>query len=483
MTAASLSEKLRKKECSAVEITRSVLEQIEKTEDKIGSFVTVCEEQALKKAEEVDRKIAAGEALSSLAGIPIGVKDNICTKDVLTTCSSKMLYNFVPPYDATVVSRLKQADAVIIGKCNMDEFAMGSSCETSYFKKTKNPWDPAYVPGGSSGGSAACVSAGEAVLSLGSDTGGSIRLPASYCGVVGLKPTYGSVSRYGLVAFASSLDQIGPLGRSVEDVANLYEVICGRDPMDATSVAREYGAFAQKINRSVKGLRIGIPKEYFGDGVEPEIKAAVLESVDRLVKEGAQTVSISLPSTDYALSAYYIISSAEASSNLARFDGVKYGYRAKDFTNLIDMYEKTRSEGFGDEVKRRIMLGTFVLSSGFYDAYYKRAKQMQQKIAQEYAEAFSQCDIILTPTSPSTAFRMGERTDDPLKMYAADICTVTVNIAGLPAISVPCATVSNGLPVGMQMIGPKFSEQMLFDAAGCFENICGGFGVAPSVKA
>lgn len=483
MTAASLSEKLRKKECSAVEITRSVLEQIEKTEDKIGSFVTVCEEQALKKAEEVDRKIAAGEALSSLAGIPIGVKDNICTKDVLTTCSSKMLYNFVPPYDATVVSRLKQADAVIIGKCNMDEFAMGSSCETSYFKKTKNPWDPAYVPGGSSGGSAACVSAGEAVLSLGSDTGGSIRLPASYCGVVGLKPTYGSVSRYGLVAFASSLDQIGPLGRSVEDVANLYEVICGRDPMDATSAAREYGAFAQKINRSVKGLRIGIPKEYFGDGVEPEIKAAVLESVDRLVKEGAQMVSISLPSTDYALSAYYIISSAEASSNLARFDGVKYGYRAKDFTNLIDMYEKTRSEGFGDEVKRRIMLGTFVLSSGFYDAYYKRAKQMQQKIAQEYAEAFSQCDIILTPTSPSTAFRMGERTDDPLKMYAADICTVTVNIAGLPAISVPCATASNGLPVGMQMIGPKFSEQMLFDAAGCFENICGGFGVAPSVKA
>ena len=483
MTAASLSEKLRKKECSAVEITRSVLEQIEKTEDKIGSFVTVCEEQALKKAEEVDRKIAAGEALSSLAGIPIGVKDNICTKDVLTTCSSKMLYNFVPPYDATVVSRLKQADAVIIGKCNMDEFAMGSSCETSYFKKTKNPWDPAYVPGGSSGGSAACVSAGEAVLSLGSDTGGSIRLPASYCGVVGLKPTYGSVSRYGLVAFASSLDQIGPLGRSVEDVANLYEVICGRDPMDATSAAREYGAFAQKINRSVKGLRIGIPKEYFGDGVEPEIKAAVLESVDRLVKEGAQMGSISLPSTDYALSAYYIISSAEASSNLARFDGVKYGYRAKDFTNLIDMYEKTRSEGFGDEVKRRIMLGTFVLSSGFYDAYYKRAKQMQQKIAQEYAEAFSQCDIILTPTSPSTAFRMGERTDDPLKMYAADICTVTVNIAGLPAISVPCATVSNGLPVGMQMIGPKFSEQMLFDAAGCFENICGGFGVAPSVKA
>lgn len=482
MTAASLSEKLRKKECSAVEITRSALTQIEKKEEQIGSFVTVCEERALKKAEEVDKKITAGEQLSPLAGIPVGVKDNICTEGILTTCSSKMLYNFVPPYNATVVDKLENADAVIIGKCNMDEFAMGSSCETSYFKKTKNPWNPDYVPGGSSGGSASCVSAGEAVLALGSDTGGSIRLPASYCGVVGLKPTYGSVSRYGLVAFASSLDQIGPLGRSVEDVANLYAVICGRDPMDATSAVREYGAFGSQISRSVKGLRIGIPKEYFGDGVDPEIKSAVMNSIDMLVKEGAETVSVSLPSTDYALSAYYIISSAEASSNLARFDGVKYGYRAEGYANLTDMYEKTRSEGFGDEVKRRIMLGTFVLSSGFYDAYYKRAKQMQQKIAQEYAEAFSQCDLILTPTSPSTAFQIGERTDDPLKMYAADICTVTVNIAGLPAISVPCGTASNGLPIGLQMIGPKFSEQLLFNAAGCFENLCGGFGVAPAMR-
>ena len=482
MTAASLSEKLRKKECSAVEITRSALTQIENKEEQIGSFVTVCEERALKKAEEVDKKIAAGEQLSPLAGIPVGVMDNICTEGILTTCSSKMLYNFVPPYNATVVDKLENADAVIIGKCNMDEFAMGSSCETSYFKKTKNPWNPDYVPGGSSGGSASCVSAGEAVLALGSDTGGSIRLPASYCGVVGLKPTYGSVSRYGLVAFASSLDQIGPLGRSVEDVANLYAVICGRDPMDATSAVREYGAFGGQISRSVKGLRIGIPKEYFGDGVDPEIKSAVMNSIDMLVKEGAETVSVSLPSTDYALSAYYIISSAEASSNLARFDGVKYGYRAEGYANLTDMYEKTRSEGFGDEVKRRIMLGTFVLSSGFYDAYYKRAKQMQQKIAQEYAEAFSQCDLILTPTSPSTAFQIGERTDDPLKMYAADICTVTVNIAGLPAISVPCGTASNGLPIGLQMIGPKFSEQLLFNAAGCFENLCGGFGVAPAMR-
>ncbi|MDD3193494.1 MAG: Asp-tRNA(Asn)/Glu-tRNA(Gln) amidotransferase subunit GatA [Oscillospiraceae bacterium] len=482
MTAASLSEKLRKKECSAVEITRSTLGQISNTEKQIGSFVTVCEERAMQKAEEVDRKIAAGETISPLAGIPIGVKDNICTKDVLTTCSSKMLYNFVPPYNATVVDRLEQADAVIIGKCNMDEYAMGSSCETSYFKKTKNPWNSEYVPGGSSGGSASSVSAGEAVLALGSDTGGSIRLPASYCGVVGLKPTYGSVSRYGLVAFASSLDQIGPLGRSVQDVATLYSTICGRDPMDATSAVREYGDFAGKMNRSVKGLRIGVPKEYFGDGVDPEIKTAVMSGIDLLVKEGAQTVPVSLPSTDYALSAYYIISSAEASSNLARFDGVKYGYRTEKYTNLLDLYEKTRSEGFGDEVKRRIMLGTFVLSSGFYDAYYKRAKQMQQKISAEYALAYSQCDVILTPTSPSTAFKIGERTDDPLKMYAADICTVTVNIAGLPAISVPCGIASNGLPIGLQMIGPKFSEQLLFDVAGCFENLCGGFGVAPAMK-
>ncbi len=482
LTAASLSQKLRKKECSAVEITRSVLGQITKKEEQIGSFVTVCEEQALEKAQQVDQKLAAGEPLSPLAGIPIGVKDNICTKDVLTTCASKMLHNFVPPYNATVVEKLHMADAVLIGKCNMDEFAMGSSCENSYFKKTKNPWNPDCVPGGSSGGSAACVSAGEAVLALGSDTGGSIRLPAAYCGVVGLKPTYGSVSRYGLVAFASSLDQIGPLGRSVEDVANLYSIICGCDPMDATSASREYGDFSKELDRSVKGMRIGIPKEYFGDGVEPQVKEAVMAAVDRLVNEGAQTVPVSLPSTDYALSAYYIISSAEASSNLARFDGVKYGYRAEGYQNLMELYEKTRSEGFGDEVKRRIMLGTFVLSSGFYDAYYKRAKQMQQKIAQEYDEAFSRCDIIVTPTSPSPAFKIGERTNDPLKMYAADICTVTVNIAGLPAISVPCGAAQDKMPIGLQMIGPKFSEQTLFNAAGCFENLCGGFGVAPAMK-
>ncbi|MBQ7083408.1 MAG: Asp-tRNA(Asn)/Glu-tRNA(Gln) amidotransferase subunit GatA [Oscillospiraceae bacterium] len=482
MTAASLSQKLRNKEVSAVEITKSALAQIKKTEDQVQSFVTVCEDSALAKAAEVDAKLAAGEALAPLAGIPVAVKDNICTKDILTTCSSKMLYNFVPPYNATVVEKLMANDAVIIGKANMDEFAMGSSCETSYFKKTRNPWNTDYVPGGSSGGSASSVSAGQAVLSLGSDTGGSIRLPASYCGIVGLKPTYGSVSRYGLVAFASSLDQIGPMGRSVEDVANLYSVICGRDKMDATSAVREYADFAAGIDRSVKGLKIGLPKEYFGEGVEEEIRTAVLAAADELVKQGAELVPISLPSTDYALSAYYIIASAEASSNLARFDGVKYGYRTENFSNLTEMYEKTRSEGFGDEVKRRIMLGTFVLSSGFYDAYYKRAKQLQQKIAQEYAEAFTACDVILTPTSPSTAFKIGERADDPLKMYAADICTVTVNIAGLPAISIPCGVAKNGLPIGLQLIGPKFSEQMLFNTAGTYENIIGGYGVAPAMK-
>lgn len=482
MTAASLSKKLRQRECTAVEITQSVLGQIQKTEETIGSYVTVCGEQALEQARATDEKIAKGEHLSPLSGIPVAVKDNICTKGISTTCASKMLRDFVPPYNATVVEHLIDAGAVIIGKCNMDEFAMGSSCETSYFKKTKNPWNTRCVPGGSSGGSASSVSAGQTILSLGSDTGGSIRLPASYCGVVGLKPTYGSVSRYGLVAFASSLDQIGPLGRSVEDVAALYSVICGHDPMDATSVNRQYENFSDYCDSAVKGLRIGVPKEYFGEGVEPQIKASVQKSIQQLVDAGAQIVEISLPSTDYALSAYYIISSAEASSNLARFDGVKYGYRAEKFENLTDMYEKTRSEGFGDEVKRRIMLGTFVLSSGFYDAYYKRAKQMQERIAHEFSAAFQECDVIITSTSPSTAFRIGERTDDPLKMYAADLCTVTVNIAGLPAMSLPCGTSEDGMPIGMQIIGPKFSEQLLFRVGGCFEKLVGEFGVAPAMK-
>lgn len=474
LTASELSEKIKNKECSSVEATQSVFDRIEKTEDKVGAYITLSKESALKKAQEIDDKLASGEELSPLAGIPVGIKDNIVTKDMLTTCASKMLYNFVPPYNATVMDKLDKCGIVTIGKLNMDEFAMGSSTENSYFKQTKNPNDLTRVPGGSSGGSAAAVSAGEAFIALGSDTGGSIRQPASYCGVIGLKPTYGSVSRYGLVAFASSLDQIGPLGRSVKDVAMMYSAICGRDEMDATTAVRSYNDFAASLKNDVKGLTIGIPKEYFGEGVDNTVKESVMQAVKVLENAGATVKHISLPSTDYALSAYYIISSAEASSNLARFDGVKYGYRTEKYESLTDMYERTRSEGFGDEVKRRIMLGTFVLSSGYYDAYYKRAKLLQQQIAEEFSKAFTECDLIITPTAPSTAFKLGENTDDPLKMYASDICTVTVNIAGLPAVSIPCGYDEKNMPVGMQLIGPKFSEQKLLDTAYTYEQIMGG---------
>jgi len=399
----------------------------------------------------------------------------------LTTCSSKILYNFKPPYNATVMEKLIDNDFVMVGKCNMDEFAMGSSCENSYYKKTSNPHNLEYVPGGSSGGSAAAVASGEAIMSLGSDTGGSIRLPAAYCGVVGLKPTYGSVSRYGLVAFASSLDQIGPFGRCVDDVAMLYSAICGQDKLDATSCDREYSDFASNIKSDIKGLRIGIPKEYFSDGVSKEVKNSVMASAKLLEENGAILKSVSLPSTDYALSAYYIISSAEASSNLARFDGVKYGYRSENFNSLTEMYENTRSEGFGDEVKRRILLGTFVLSSGYYDAYYKRAKLLQKKIQNEFTQIFEECDVLLTPTGTDTAFKMGEKTNDPVKMYANDICTVTVNIAGLPAISLPCGKGKNNMPIGMQFIGPKFSEQGLFNVSKKYEELVGGFTAIPTL--
>ncbi len=480
-TATEISDMLKNKECSSVEVTKSVLDRIDEVEDKVGSFVTVTKELALEKAREVDEKIAKGESLSNLAGIPIAIKDNICTKGVKTTCSSKMLENFVPPYNATVIEKLNNCDYVPVGKLNMDEFAMGSSTETSYFKKTKNPHNLDCVPGGSSGGSASSVSAGETMLSLGSDTGGSIRLPASYCGVVGLKPTYSSVSRYGLIAFASSLDQIGPIGRSVSDVAMLYSAICGRDNLDATSAIREYPDFRANLNTDIKGKVIGLPKEYFGKGVSDNVKEAVLNLSKELEKQGAILKEISLPSTDYALNAYYIISSAEASSNLARFDGVKYGYRASDYNGLVDMYEKTRSEGFGDEVKRRILLGTFVLSSGYYDAYYKKAKLLQQKISAEFNDAFDACDVILTPTAPDVAFKIGENTNDPLKMYASDICTTTVNIAGLPALSIPCGY-DNNLPIGAQLIGRKFGEQTLLNTAFAYESLVGGFNKIPDIK-
>lgn len=474
-SAAELSKMLADKQISSVELTKSVFDRISQVEDKVNAYVTEDMENALKTAEDIDRRRSSGEQLGELAGIPVGIKDNISTKGLRTSCSSKMLENYVPPFNAFVVEKLKQAGVVITGKLNMDEFAMGSSTETSYFGVTRNPYDLDRIPGGSSGGSAAAVAAGEAVAAIGSDTGGSIRQPASYCGVVGLKPTYGAVSRFGLVAFASSLDQIGPITRTVEDAAMLQSAICGHDKMDATSVITEAKDYKAALTAGVKGVRIGIPKEYFGDGIDDNVKTAVMQAVKLLEQNGAVVKEISLPSTDYALSSYYIISSAEASSNLARYDGVKYGYRSENYDGLIDMYEKTRSEGFGDEVKRRIMLGTFVLSSGFYDAYYKKAKLLQRRISAEFSENFRDIDVIATPTVPSAAFKIGENFGDPVKMYATDICTVTINIAGLPAISVPCGYSVEGLPIGLQLIGDKFMEQKLLDTAYTYEKLVGGF--------
>ncbi len=476
--AAELSKMLQKKECSAVELTTEVLAQIDKVEPDVHAYVTRCED-CLEQAHAVDEARAKGEFLHPLAGIPIGIKDNISTKGLPTTCASKMLANYVPPFDAGILPAIRNAKMVILGKMNMDEFAMGSSTETSYFGVTKNPHNFDCVPGGSSGGSAAAVAAGEAIVTIGSDTGGSIRQPASLCGVVGLKPTYGSVSRYGLVAFASSLDQIGPLGKSVQDVALMQTLIQGHDPMDATSAVFETSDLYANLTDHVNGLRIGVPKEYFGAGVDQEVRKSVKAAIECYEKNGAIVEEISLPSTEYAINTYYIIASAEASSNLARYDGVRYGYRTPSYENLNDMYEKTRSEGFGDEVKRRIMLGTFVLSSGFYDAYYKKAKLVQRRIEREFAEAFQRCDVILTPTSPSKAFRIGENINDPLKMYYNDACTVPVNIAGLPAVSVPCGVSAEGLPLGMQLIGNHFAEQTILNAAYAYEQMVGGFSCIP----
>ena len=476
-TASELSEMLKNKECSAVELCNDVLARINETENKIGSYVTVAEESAKENAKKIDKAMAAGEKLHPLAGIPIGIKDNISTKGIRTTCSSKMLENYVPPFDATVMNKINNAGMTVLGKMNMDEFAMGSSTETSYMHLTRNPYNTECVPGGSSGGSAAAVAAGEAILTLGSDTGGSIRQPAALCGVVGMKPTYGSVSRYGLVAFASSLDQIGPLGKSVKDVAMLQSLICGHDRYDATSKNIEYPDYAAALKENAKGLKIGIPKEYFGEEIDSQVKESVMKAVKEFELQGAVIKEISLPSTEYAINTYYIIASAEASSNLARFDGVKYGYRTSEYDGLVGMYEKTRSEGFGDEVKRRIMLGTFVLSSGYFDAYYKKAKRVQNQISQEFTDAFKDCDIIATPTVPASAFKIGENIGDPIKMYYNDVCTVTVNIAGLPAISLPCGKDSAGMPMGLQLIGDKFSEQTLLNTAYTYEKICGGFDV------
>ena len=471
---------LRKRECSAAEICKDTLARIHVAEDRIGAYITQCED-VMQQAQKVDKALAAGEVLHPLAGIPVAVKDNISTKGIRTTCASRMLEHYVPPYDATVIEKLRRAGMILIGKTNLDEFAMGASTETSYFKKTHNPHNTEYVPGGSSGGSAAAVAAGETILALGSDTGGSVRQPAAFCGIVGLKPTYGSVSRYGLIAYASSLDQIGAMGRSVHDTAMLYSLICGYDKMDATSVQKSYPDFAAACSADIRGLRIGVPKEYFGDNVHPAVQAAVWKGIRLLERGGAVVKEISFPSMEYAVNAYYIIASAEASSNLARYDGVRYGFRAEKTDSLTDMYVKTRSLGFGDEVKRRIMLGTFVLSTECYDAYYKKALLMQRRIKQEFADAFQMCDVLITPVYPTAAFQPGALAEHPLMRYTGDICTVPANIAGLPAISVPCGMTEQGLPIGMQITGPHFAEQTILNAAYAYETLCGGFPMGGAV--
>lgn len=473
-TASELSTMLRKGDISSVELTKAVFSRTAQVEHTVGAYISTDEEAAISKAAEVDAKRAAGQELSPLAGIPIAVKDNICTKGTATTCASRMLENYVPFFNATVVDKLNEADLVITGKTNLDEFAMGSSCENSALQTTRNPHNPLHVPGGSSGGSAAVVAAGETPLSVGSDTGGSIRQPASFCGVVGLKPTYGTVSRFGLIAFASSLDQIGPMARSVEDVAMLTDVLRGADPLhDSTSIPREYESLAAGLSTDLTGVKIGLPKEYFGEGIREDVTNSVLSAAEVYRQLGAEVTEISLPLSRYALPIYYILSSAEASSNLARFDGVKYGYRTQKAENLIDLYVKSRSEAFGTEVQRRIMLGTYVLSSGYYDAYYKKARAAQRAIRADYAKAFEQVDVILTPTAPTTAYRIGEKTSDPLEMYMGDICTVSVNIAGLPALVVPCGMDADKLPIGMQLIGPQFGEQQLLNAGLAYERATG----------
>ena len=464
------AEALRKKEYSSVQLTQAYLEQIDKKDKTIGAYITVTADRAIESAKAFDEGRCSDSEISPLAGIPCGIKDNMCTKGIKTTCASKMLGGYIPPYSAHVVEKLEKSGAVILGKLNMDEFAMGSTTENSAFKVCRNPLDTDRVPGGSSGGSAAAVAAREAVYTLGSDTGGSIRQPASFCGVVGMKPTYGSVSRYGLVAFASSLDQIGPITSTVLDNALVLNAIVGHDKRDATSVKRVYNDFTADIKNGVKGMKIGVPEEFFGEGISDDVRKAVLAATDTYRALGAELVSVFMPSIDYALSAYYVISSAEASSNLARFDGVRYGYRCDDYSNIDELYRKSRSEGFGSEVKKRIMLGTFALSSGYYDAYYKKALQVRSLVRKDFDEAFGKCDFIISPVAPTVAYKIGEKTGDSLQMYMGDAYSVPVNIAGIPALTLPCGIGEGGMPVGMQLIGPAFSEGLLYRAGFAFES-------------
>ena len=469
MTALEISNAVKNKEISVKDAVDAFFAAIDEYDGKYHCYNTLCKKEAYERAKEVQKGIDSGKYNGRLAGVPIGIKDNICTKDILTTCSSKILENFIPTYNATVVNRLNDEGMVIIGKLNMDEFAMGSSTENSAFQLTHNPWNLDCVPGGSSGGSAAAVAAQECFAALGSDTGGSIRQPASYCGVVGMKPTYGTVSRYGLIAYGSSLDQIGPIAKDVTDCATILETITSYDKKDSTSVKREETDFTSALVDDVKGMKIGIPRDYLGEGLDPEVKEAILAAAKTLEEKGAIVEEFDLSLVEYAIPAYYVIAAAEASSNLARFDGVKYGYRTKEYEGLHNMYKKSRSEGFGPEVKRRIMLGSFVLSSGYYDAYYLKALRTKALIKQAFDKAFAKYDVILGPAAPTTAPKLGESLSDPLKMYLGDVYTVSVNLAGLPGISVPCGVDSKGLPIGLQLIGDCFKEKNIIRAAYSFE--------------
>ena len=469
LTVHELKQKLDNKEITIPEVVSAYINRINEKEKDVQAFITTSENDALEKAKEIQEKKEKGEITKQYAGIPIGIKDNICTKGTKTTCASKMLENFISPYNATVIEKLENENLISLGKLNMDEFAMGGSTEYSYFKKTRNPWNLNKVPGGSSGGSAAAVASDMVPWALGSDTGGSIRQPASFCGVVGLKPTYGLVSRYGLVAFASSLDQIGPITKDVEDCAILLNMITGHDEKDTTSIEMEKIDYTKSLKKDIKGIKIGVPKEFFGEGINQEVKDVLQKSIQKYKELGAEIEEFSLDIAQYALATYYIIACAEASSNLGRFDGIRYGYRTKEYSNLRELYKKSRSEGFGSEVKRRIILGTYVLSSGYYDAYYKKAQQVRTLVMKEFNKAFEKYDIILTPTSPTVSFDLGSKSENPLEMYLSDICTVSVNIAGVPAISIPCGVNSENMPIGMQLIGNKFCEEKILNVAYVFE--------------
>lgn len=472
LTIEDAGNQLRSKDASSVELTEAYLSRIKEVDagdGKVSAYIHVAKDLALASAKKADEAIASGKDLTPLTGIPIGVKDIFSTKGMATTCASKMLEGYTPPYDATVIAKLKAAGAVILGKLNMDEFAMGSSTENSAFGATKNPWNKDCVPGGSSGGSAAAVSASTCAASIGTDTGGSIRQPAALCGVVGLKPTYGRVSRYGMIAFASSMDQGGPITHSVKDAAIMLNAMAGHDPRDSTSIEAPVPDYTKDIDRGVKGLKVGIPKEYFIDGIDPEVRASIDAAIEFYKRSGAELVDITLPHTEYAVSVYYLVATAEASSNLARYDGVKFGVRKDSGGGLLDMYKETRTTGFGAEVKRRIMLGTYALSAGYYDAYFKKASQVRALIRRDFEEAFTKCDVILTPTSPTPAFKFGEKLDDPLTMYLSDIFTISCNLAGIPGISIPSGFTKNGLPIGLQLLGRHMDESLLLRSAHAFE--------------